>query len=82
MRRARVVVEGAPGFQEIQPQAEAGLDNGELRAAPPALGQRIAAKEHLPRLFTIRTLERMIDVAELGGKRNTVGIQHRFGVWQ
>src|SRR2546422_9303631 len=46
----RVAPPGLPGGEEIEAEAEAGLEDHEALAAGPALRQAIAGEEHVPGL--------------------------------
>src|SRR5437762_14347421 len=46
----RVAPPGLPGGEEIETEAEAGLEDHEALAAGPALRQAIAGEEHVPGL--------------------------------
>src|SRR5437868_10943928 len=59
----RVAAPRLPGDEEIQADAEAGLEDGEALAAAPALGQAVAGDEHVARLRRA-AFGAVVDVAE------------------
>ena len=74
MQHARplgVVLPGTPSREEVQPQAEARLQNAPLRPPGPGLRQAAAAQEHMAGLFE-PTRAGAIDVVETGAARRVV----------
>ncbi|KAG0753492.1 hypothetical protein G6F57_015286 [Rhizopus arrhizus] len=68
-----VIAPRLPQRQEIQPQAETRLADGEPLAALPAAGQPVAAQKHVLRLPE-RTGRRMIDIAIHGAIQLAVSV--------
>src|SRR5690349_14318681 len=69
----------APGLQcreEIDAEAEAGLEDRECAPAAPALGQAVAAEENVPRLLG-PALGAVIDVTELRRIRRAFGRERK-----
>jgi len=60
-----------PRRQEIEPQPESGLEDGESVAPPPPIRQVVAAEEDIARLREATGL-RVVDVAELARIRRPV----------
>src|SRR5579859_4391985 len=71
LRAPGIRAPGAPRLQEIKPEAESGLEDDEALAAGPALGEAVAAKEHVAGLLEA-AFRAVVDVAERLGPGRAV----------
>ncbi|OWW21085.1 hypothetical protein AYR66_17990 [Noviherbaspirillum denitrificans] len=75
----RIVAPCLPGSEEIQAEAETGLDDREAFPAAPAFRQPVPAQENMARLFQAAVI-RVVDVAVGPGVGNAVYEGKRGGL--
>jgi hypothetical protein len=66
------------GLQKVEPETKPGLNDDELPATSPSLGEAVPLQEYMPRLLRC-ACGSVIDVTVLFRPRNLVSIQNEAG---
>ena len=77
-RIAAIGLESPPGLQEVESQAESGLDDGEVAAPAPSRRQVIALNEDMAGLRR-SAIGRMVDIAKHIRVRYSLPIKDQLG---